>query len=54
MSKEYVKLFVDRLGYQVQKKSTLFCDIEKEASGSINIIRPYTMLSQERLLTLFN
>jgi len=54
MIKKSIKLLVESLGYKIRKKSTLFSDLEKEASSSISRIRPYTMLPEERLLTLFN
>lgn len=53
MFKKYIKSLVDRLGYQVRKKSALFCKLEKAASDIISTVKPYTMLSQERLLSLF-
>jgi len=53
MVKEKIKFIADRLGYQVRKKSPLFCEKASEASDVINTVRPYTMLSHERLLSLF-
>ena len=54
MFKSCIKSLVDKLGYVVRKKSPSFCDLEKEAADAIKIVRPYTMLPHERLLSLFN
>lgn len=53
MVKEYIKAFIEKYGYQIRKKSSLYCENENEAADAINTVRPYTMISQERLLTLF-
>ncbi|MBJ6749695.1 TylF/MycF/NovP-related O-methyltransferase [Geomonas anaerohicana] len=54
MLKDALKRALEKSGYQVRKKSPLYRELETEAAAEIATIRPYTMLSQERLLTLYD
>jgi O-methyltransferase len=56
MIKRLLKQSVARLGYEIQKKGSSQCrgyDLENEVEDLIRKVRPYTMLSRERLITLY-
>ncbi|MBI3551715.1 MAG: class I SAM-dependent methyltransferase [Elusimicrobia bacterium] len=55
MIKRSLKKVFDRLGYEVRKKGAprLGYDLEDEARRLIEKVRPYTMLPDERLITLY-
>lgn len=54
MIKKAFKSIFDSLGYEIRKKLTLSYNREAEAEEAIRVVRPYTMLSRERLVALFN
>ena len=54
MLKDVLKKVIDKSGYEIQRKHSLLgYDLEDEANELILRIRPNTMLSRERLVTLY-
>lgn len=57
--KRFVKLFADRLGYEIIKKRHVRGllpqdrDLEKEAYQNIRLVRDYTMVTYQRLAALY-
>ena len=54
--RQIVKNIFERFGYQIKRKksaSWLGYDLEPEADEAIKKVGPYTMLSRERLITLY-
>jgi len=56
--KQIIKSVIGKFGYQIRKNETRYdpflgYDLEAEANEQIKIIRPYTMLTRTRLITLY-
>lgn len=56
MLKPLLKKVAGQLGYEIRKKAELArlgYDFEDRAADAIRVVRPYTMLSRERMITLY-